>query len=104
MTEHRSREGSASQSFIRPGNGNERTLSERVIDELAAAQNVAPIEIDQPLNDSIDPDALDALFAPLHDGTPRNSEGYVEFSSNGYHIVVRTDGEIRLESPTDSPV
>lgn len=89
-------------SVARP-RGDERTLSERVIDELAAAKGITPIELDRPLNDSVDPDALDALFAPRHDGTPRNGDGYVEFTSNGYRVVVRKGGEIRLE-PVAKPL
>ena len=104
MSEHRTPERSAGQSAVHPEAGDKRVLSERVVDELAAAQNVAPVEMDWTLNDSVDPDALDALFAPRHDGTPRTGDGSVEFSSNGYRVVVRTDGDICLEPATDSLV
>lgn len=104
MTEHQPPEHSARLSPDKRKADEELTLSERVIYELATAQNVKPIEMDWPLNDSVDPDALDALFAPRHDGTPRAGSGSVEFSSNGYRVVVRKNGDVHLQPTTDSPV
>lgn len=75
-----------------------RTVSERVIDALATSEGVDPLALTQPLNDSIDPDALDALFAPRHDGSPREGDGFVTFTSNGYRVTVKKNGEIRVES------
>lgn len=40
----------------------EMSLSEKVVEEVAAAENVEPEDLDVPLFDVIDPDALDQLF------------------------------------------
>ena len=50
-----------------------------------------------PLYDAIDPDALDALFAPQPDGSPRPI-GQVCFQIAGYEVTVWSDGAIRLRS------
>ena len=104
MTEHQPPAYSTRLTPDGRGANEEPTLSERVIYKLAAAQNVRPVKMDWPLNDSVDPDALDALFAPRHDGTPRTGSGSVEFSSNGYRVVVEKNGAVRLQPTSDSPV
>lgn len=46
-----------------------------------------------PLNDAIDPDALDALFGPRYSGEPRRG-GVVSFRYNGCHVTAYGDGEL----------
>lgn len=48
-----------------------KPLSELVIETVASRKGV-PIDGLEPLLEVIDPDALDVLFAPLPDGTPRS--------------------------------
>lgn len=48
------------------------------------------------LHDAVDLDALDALFRPRYDGTPRRG-GTLTFVVHDYRITVRSDGHIRLE-------
>ncbi|MFH5800945.1 HalOD1 output domain-containing protein [Haladaptatus sp. CMAA 1911] len=52
-----------------------------------------------PLYEAIDPDALDALFAPLHRETDRH--GKVMFEYCGYRVSVHADRTIELE-PLDA--
>lgn len=93
--------GSRDAVFVQTTDGEDewRTVTERVVDALATVEGVDPLSLAQPLNDSVDTDALDALFAPRHDGTPRTGSGFVEFWSNGYRVTVHKNGEIRVESP-----
>ena len=48
------------------------------------------------LAESIDPDALDDLFAPRADGTVRQSDCTLAFTYAGYEVRVETDGSITL--------
>lgn len=48
------------------------------------------------LHDHIDPDALDLLFAPRHDGAQRD-DGRVSFEIDGYSITVRSSGLYTIE-------
>ncbi|MFB6080702.1 MAG: HalOD1 output domain-containing protein [Haloferacaceae archaeon] len=66
--------------------------SRTVIEAVANAENVDPRELDPPLYEVIDPEALDALFA-AEDGTaPR-----VVFRYCGYEVTVDRDDSIRLD-------
>jgi len=53
------------------------------------------------LYDSIDPDALDQLFRPKPDDTPR-SLGHVAFLVQGYQTTVYSTGEIVITPPQSS--
>ncbi|WP_158058206.1 HalOD1 output domain-containing protein [Halorussus halophilus] len=50
------------------------------------------------LHDHIDPDALDLLFAPRHDGSERDN-GRVSFDVDGYHVTIRSSGLYTIEPP-----
>lgn len=74
----------------------DQTASLAVIETVAAVSGTDPIEL-PPLYDVINPDALNALFEP-HDR--RTGSGLrVEFSYNGFDIVVREGPKVvvRLE-------
>lgn len=66
------------------------TLSNTVIEAIAEVAGVDPTRTAIPLADSVEPDALDALFA--------DSEGDAEvsFAVCGLEVLVRSDGEIRI--------
>lgn len=76
-----------------------RPVSFDVIAAIADAEGVDPTEIEPPeyeaLYDVVNPEALDALFAPREDGTPRTT-GRIEFPYCGYYVVVDGDGEVEL--------
>lgn len=67
-----------------------RRASAAVVEAVAETKGVRPEAIGQPLNDVVDPDALDALFATRRDGTPR-SGGTVSFTLADVVVTV-TDG------------
>ena len=50
------------------------------------------------LYDAVDPDALDRLFRPRHDGRPR-SGGSLSFTVRDHYVTVSSDGEILIEPP-----
>lgn len=66
------------------------SLSTRVVTEVAAAKGVSPIDMQPPLYDTIDPDALDSLF----DGTTRT--GTISFSYLGFDVTVESTGDVSV--------
>ncbi|WP_231186798.1 HalOD1 output domain-containing protein [Haladaptatus sp. DYF46] len=52
------------------------------------------------LYDSVDPDALDAIFGQKHDGTLRTN-GKITFLARGCEILINADGEIVVYGPVD---
>lgn len=67
-------------------------LSQAVVEAVADAEGVDPIELDVPLFAAVDPDALDALFRE-HD----RSLAMVQFVYHGYRITVYGDEQLELE-------
>lgn len=67
-----------------------RGVSEQIISEVANRTNADPMDL-PPLYESIDPDALEALFAPTKSGGIRF--GRVEFPYAGYDVTVEFDGQ-----------
>ncbi len=75
------------------------TLSTTVIHALADCMGVDVTDGNLSLYDSIDPDALDTLFRPRYDGTPR-SAGMLTFFVHDYRVTVHSDGNILIEPPS----
>jgi len=69
--------------------------SKRVVRELSDAKGVDQECID-PLYNTVDPDALDAIFRDLPDG-PKRVGGRVEFTHEGYDVTVRADGGVSVD-------
>lgn len=74
--------------------------SQAVVTAVAKAEDVPVEELCppeyQPLHDVVDPQALDELFTPKADGSPRGP-GHVSFTFCGYEITVESDGSVTLE-------
>lgn len=73
-----------------------RRASAAVVEAVAETKGVRPEAIGQPLNDVVDPDALDALFAPRGDGTPRDV-GAVSFAFAGASVTVTGEADVSVE-------
>lgn len=77
-------------------------VSLAVVDAVAERLDVPPGDVEPPLNDVVDPDALDALFAPTSNGDPRTARGAVKFTYANQRVEVRADGTVYVgegESP-----
>lgn len=48
-----------------------------------------------PLNEVVDPDALERLFAPQPDGRPRGS-GFIHFAIQNFEVSVHSNGHISI--------
>lgn len=70
-------------------NGNEGP-SEAVITAVSAASNREPLEMD-PLYESIDPEALDALFRSHSNDDSDSSDIQIEFRIESNHVTVTAD-------------
>ncbi|SDK22188.1 HalOD1 output domain-containing protein [Natronorubrum texcoconense] len=88
--------GSSSPTSVHHDFSGSQTASLAVIETVAAVSRMDPIEL-PPLYDVINPDALNTLFEPHERRT--DSELRIEFSYNGFDIVVREGPEVvvRLE-------
>lgn len=75
------------------------TPSLEVVRTIAEHDDVHPLDLDKPLNDAIDPDALDALIGHP-DGNGDSSKVAVEFSYDGYRIRVDHDGSVSVIDTT----
>jgi hypothetical protein len=74
-------------------------LSVTVVHTVLEATDKEPTEVN--LNSVIQPDALNRIFSPKHDGTPRDG-GTIEFELAGCHVTVDGDGEIRVDPNPES--
>ncbi|WP_408959375.1 HalOD1 output domain-containing protein [Natrinema sp. 74] len=71
----------------------QRSVSVAVVTAVAARRDVDPIEL-PPLYEWLDPDALDALFAPMQRGGSRS--GHLEFTYDGHEITVDCTDEMSI--------
>lgn len=78
-----------------------RTATTAVIDAVTAVSGDDPTEI-PPLYDVIDPDALDALF-PADDERTTDSERRVEFTYDGYRVIVRNGPRASVSVSVEDP-
>ena len=68
-------------------------LSQAVVETVARAEGADALDLEVPLYDAIDPDALDALFQSGH----ASVDGYVEFVYYGYEVTVTADGNVSID-------
>jgi len=65
------------------------TLSEAVLDAVADHEGVSPEELNPPLYDVVDPDALETIF--------RGTTGQIRFEYHDYVVTVDHAGSVRLQ-------
>jgi len=75
-------------------------LSTRVTTEVAAREGVDPIELEKPLYDIVDVDALEALVESA--GRGAQSEVQITFTYYGYEVIVDGTGGVTLTGSTSS--
>lgn len=67
-----------------------------VVQAAVGATGADPVAVRDALADVVDPDALDALFRPRADGTPRG-EGALRLPFREHDVVVRSDGTVAVQ-------
>lgn len=86
--------------IVRRRNDDETPVSVTVIEALADARGVNPVDVERPLYDVVDPEALDRLFdRPGGDGI----DGRVVFSFDAHEVTVTASGEVLVRSHEDPP-
>jgi len=74
--------------------------TQAVIKAVAEAENLDPIDLNSPLYDAINPEALNSLF-DSHAGKETQPNGKVIFEFHGYVVIVTSDGNVVLEDDID---
>lgn len=72
--------------------GSDNTLAQTVVKAVADAHGMSPKELNRPLYDVVDPDALNALFRGRS-----GSDGRVEFRYHGCDVRVDQCGSVTVE-------
>lgn len=80
----------------------QRPPSIALVESIAAIEGVPPTDVDFSLYESIDPDALDTLFADPEDEKEMADDGEIlaEFRVDGYMVQVWNNGKITVK-PTN---
>lgn len=84
----------------------DESVTTAVVCAVSAVEGCTPESL-QPLTEVLDPDALDSIFSPRHDGTPRQG-GRLTFVYSKCRVTI-DNGEyltlepITLESPPSEP-
>ena len=71
-----------------------------VIDTVARRENVAPTQLESPLYDVLDPDALGDLLSSMRNSA-EGVTGYVAFAYHGYEVTIYSDGRVTADELTD---
>ena len=74
------------------------SLSVAVVEAVAEREAIDPLELERPLHDVVDTDALERLFPVDGAGGP-GSDGYVSFVYEGRLVRVSSDREVRIVEP-----
>lgn len=69
----------------------DESLTVQLVQAVADAADVDPVDLSPPLYDAVDPEALEALFAPTEGGPTRR--GRIEFSYAEYRVTVSVAGD-----------
>jgi hypothetical protein len=77
--------------------GSEEPLGTYIVQRMAERAQVDSTDVPESLYGCVDPDALEDLFQPLVDGTPR-ANGEVTFAFAGHYVTASSDGTIEIES------
>jgi hypothetical protein len=75
------------------------SLAEIVVWTVADAKDVDPMDIDEPLYETIDPDALERLFEGASAG---QSKQRIEFTLAGCDVTVYGDRRVVVQPPADT--
>lgn len=77
------------------------TVSETIVQKVAACEGVDPTDLAPALYDVVDPDALENLFQPLENGSEGRT-GVVEFTYEKWVVTVDSEDRVRVEPITEA--
>ena len=76
------------------------SISKKVLERVAKVEGKDPAELDEPLFEVVDPDALDAIFES-GEGGPDRDAGMVDFEYLGYRVRVTAGGDVLLRERSE---
>lgn len=71
-------------------------VASSVIEAVSKFSGDSPTEI-EPLYDSVDPDALEALLVSFRESQPAIANSVIRFVHDGFDIKIESDGTIEIE-------
>lgn len=75
------------------GNRPTEPLSTKIVKTVAELKDTEPTELEQPLYEAINPDALDQLFT-VRPGRNVRGSGEIQFMYCGCSIIITPDGDV----------
>lgn len=78
-----------------------KSLSYKVIMEVAKQEEVEPLEIEVPLYSVIDPELLDELGSESH--SKNGASLNIQFEYYGYLVTIRGPDDVTVKSSQDEP-
>ena len=80
-------------TYRRDGNWETEPVSAAVVEAVSTVTNTPTTDLN-PLYNVINPDALDLLYKPTFDGTPRLGGGTTTFTYSNCRVTVHANGEV----------
>lgn len=78
------------------------SVATTVIEGVAAVTNTPKTDLDPPLHEVVDPDALDNLCQPLNGDELRDGNGQLTFQLYGCNVTLNWSGRITIEPLEES--
>lgn len=72
------------------------TVTEAIVDAIADAEDVSPLDLEPPLASVIDPDALEGLVESMS-RCPGDDPGRIQFVYSGYTVTVSGGGDVTVQ-------
>lgn len=96
--------GDASSEAVRLSHDwtSDESVSARILQGVAAVTDTPPTDLDPPLYEVINPEALDDLWEPLSGDALRDGSGHLTLSLYGCTVRLYHDGTIEIDAPDDS--
>lgn len=85
---------------MKPETGSETPPSTVVIEAVAEHEGLDPLDLEHPLYEVIDTDALDALIGNDASGQAP-SDTAIQFTYNGCRVKVSSDGSVEVSSHSE---
>ncbi len=98
QTQPRYRPQESSTYYVTHDFSGSAKLTTTLVHALADVAGVDVTDTEFCLDDHVDPDALDRLFSPKSDGTPRMN-GTLSLSVWGYQVTIYGGGQIAITEP-----
>lgn len=72
------------------------TVTEAIVEAIADAEGVSPLDLEPPLASVVDPDALEGLVESMGRG-PGDDPGRIQFVYCGYTVTVSGGGDVAVQ-------